>query len=136
MIRKTVVIFAVFSQIALAAKPQDQLSKAKTSIELAIKLVKDSLKDPFSAKLRNNALYLDKQGDSAVCGEFNAKNQFGAYTGFKTYIVKMDDLQVFVQDNVVAGGVDDETWQEIYNKTCRQLIYLGKGQQNNDKSSQ
>ena len=39
--------------------------------------IKDSLKDPYSAKFRNA---------KGRCGEVNSKNSFGAYTGFKRYI--------------------------------------------------
>lgn len=42
------------------------------------KLVKDKLKDGETAKFRNQW---------ELCGEVNAKNSFGAYTGFQRYIV-------------------------------------------------
>lgn len=38
--------------------------------------------DPFSSKLRN--VYWS---NSHICGEINAKNAYGAYTGFKKFII-------------------------------------------------
>lgn len=40
-----------------------------------------ALKDPESAKFRNEFLMRD-----ALCGEVNAKNSMGGYTGFKRFI--------------------------------------------------
>ncbi|HHR5887117.1 hypothetical protein [Providencia rettgeri] len=46
------------------------------------KRLKNSLKDPSSADIRNSRL-----GKSGVtCGEVNAKNSFGAFTGYKNFI--------------------------------------------------
>ncbi|NBX02899.1 MAG: hypothetical protein EBR02_02295 [Alphaproteobacteria bacterium] len=52
----------------------EEAIKAKESVKLA-------LKDPESAQFRN--LKLDIFGD--VCGEVNARNSFGGYTGFKVF---------------------------------------------------
>lgn len=46
------------------------------------KRLKNSLKDPSSAEIRNSRL--GKSG--VICGEVNAKNSFGAFTGYKKFI--------------------------------------------------
>lgn len=48
----------------------------------ARKLVAHDLKDPSSAQFREI-----HKTDQAVCGEVNAKNSYGAYVGFKHFIV-------------------------------------------------
>lgn len=48
----------------------------------AKKLVAYDLKDPSSAKFRET-----KTVGPAVCGEVNARNAYGAYAGFKHFIV-------------------------------------------------
>lgn len=49
------------------------------------------LKDPMSAQFRNVT------GNTAVCGEVNGKNSFGAYSGFKPfYYFEMGDPPVDV----------------------------------------
>ncbi|MBO9545783.1 hypothetical protein [Caulobacter sp.] len=49
----------------------------------AKKLVAASLRDPASAQFRDV-----KKSDQAVCGEVDGKNAFGAYVGFRHFIVE------------------------------------------------
>ncbi|HGN0868718.1 TPA: hypothetical protein ACKROV_001958 [Providencia alcalifaciens] len=51
-------------------------------ISFGEKRLKNSLKDPSSADIRNSKL--GKSG--VVCGQVNAKNSFGAYTGYKNFV--------------------------------------------------
>lgn len=43
------------------------------------------MKDPGSAQFRNVAVVVNSLGEAAVCGEYNARNSFGGYVGFKTF---------------------------------------------------
>ena len=45
--------------------------------------VKDRLNDPYSAKFEN----VRKAANGAICGQFNAKNQYGAYAGRKEFAI-------------------------------------------------
>lgn len=56
------------------------------TIKEAKRILADSLKDPASAQFRNVKAY--KSG--AVCGEYNARNGFGGYVGFKRFGVAAD----------------------------------------------
>ena len=47
--------------------------------------VTKDLKDPDSALFRNLAVYTTSTGALAVCGEFNAKNSYGGYVGYKQF---------------------------------------------------
>ncbi|MFN6848872.1 hypothetical protein ACK4Q7_06070 [Proteus mirabilis] len=67
-------------------------------------LVKQTLKDPSSADFRNSR----KLNNGAVCGQVNAKNSFGAYTGFRNFIQK--DSIVLVDD----GSSDFDKYWNIY----------------------
>lgn len=55
----------------------------------AKKLVAHSLRDPASAQFRDVV-----EHGGAVCGEVNGKNGFGAYAGFKHFIVVDDQVTV------------------------------------------
>lgn len=44
------------------------------------------LKDPESARFRNVHIGIDILGNKKVCGEINAKNAFGGYTGFTPFV--------------------------------------------------
>lgn len=47
--------------------------------------LKQRMKDPESAQFRDERMYT--RGDTlVVCGEVNAKNSFGGYTGFKAFV--------------------------------------------------
>lgn len=51
------------------------------------KILTDKFKDPTSAKFRDVQIYKQMPTEMYVlCGEVNAKNGFGAYTGFKPFV--------------------------------------------------
>lgn len=53
--------------------------------------------DPFSSKIRN--VYFN---GSTICGEINAKNSFGAYTGFKQFRISLAVGDVVIDANLFA----------------------------------
>ena len=73
--------------------------------------VRDSLKDPSSAQFRDTRVV-----GPSVCGEVNAKNGYGAYTGFTPFYVRggqahlappdvtFDDVHDAAIDRIRAGG--------------------------------
>jgi hypothetical protein len=48
--------------------------------------VRDGLRDPGSAQFRNLRVVGQTPYERAVCGEVNAKNAFGAMTGFQGFV--------------------------------------------------
>lgn len=77
----------------------DKVNKAKNFIAY-------SLKDPVSAMFRNIKLFQVKHIggiDTFICGEVNAKNSFGGYVGFKTFITYNSRMD----SNKIAGGIED-----------------------------
>ena len=48
--------------------------------------VSKDFKDPSSAVLRNVVLKTHAEGDKIICGAVNAKNSYGAYSGFTTFM--------------------------------------------------
>jgi hypothetical protein len=85
-----------------------------TNYETLVKQVKEAarynLKDPSSAQFRNVVVTQSYHADTGalngvnVCGEINAKNSFGAYTGFKKFFAtRAEGKVVFVteDDNIV-----------------------------------
>jgi hypothetical protein len=60
----------------------------RTEVEAVLRMnLKSSLKDPESARISDVVLYRDRLGDDdlaghySLCGQINAKNGFGGYTG-------------------------------------------------------
>lgn len=50
--------------------------------------IRDRLKDPDSLKLRNVRAYTVSTGDRIICGEYNARNSFGGYTGYSPFYMR------------------------------------------------
>ena len=67
---------------ALAQNYGAMVSKAKSAVSR-------DFKDPEAAKFRNLGIYKSETGkaDPYVCGEVNAKNSFGAYVGYRRFVV-------------------------------------------------
>ena len=74
--------------------------------------VKRQLKDPDSAKFKKSYLVLDERKEhfitGHVCGEVNAKNAFGGYTGFKRFITSVS----ISEDSSSVATVKIETGNE------------------------
>lgn len=81
-------ISIIFGSILLSGCDGNPFEKMKKERE-SKKLVIESLKDGESAKFRNV---------NGECGEVNAKNGFGAYTGFKRYMTPLG-LGPFLEEN-------------------------------------
>ena len=91
-------------------------------------LITSRLKDPESTKFRNEKRH--KTG--YVCGEFNSKNSYGAYTGYIRYVAKGPDIS-YTEDGS-SGKLEIEDFQlliddirnkektgfgKIWNKYCQ-----------------
>lgn len=63
------------------------------------------MKDPESAQFRNIFMYKDR-----LCGEINAKNSFGAYTGFTRFIAMQSGLTYFENDKTYASSSFEKSW--------------------------
>jgi hypothetical protein len=97
--KKTLAIALLASTCVVQAAPKTKnAAQAKPDlIAQAHERVKDSLKDPDSAKFKSD--FAGKDG--AVCGFVNAKNSYGGYGGFVRYIA--------TPEHVVMDG--DESWK-------------------------
>lgn len=58
--------------------------------KMAKKAVAKDFLDPASAQFRNIDVQSDF-GNADVCGEVNAKNSYGAYTGFKPFLFSVSE---------------------------------------------
>lgn len=54
-------------------------------------ILRELLKDPESAKFRRTVTYRSVRGDQIVCGEYDARNSFGGYTGYDQYYFRFRD---------------------------------------------
>lgn len=73
---------------------------------MSMDFVKATLKDPNSAKFRNQVKF---------CGEVNAKNSFGAYNGFIRYAAPNKELVLFDNSD---NAEDIDTFNRVWNELC------------------
>jgi hypothetical protein len=92
-------LFFIALSLLLSACENGNVSDAKSA-------VKDRLKDPGSAEFRN--IKFNESG--AVCGQFNAKNSFGGYTGFKQFAYKNGKLFLGGDERPPADEPDKVAW--------------------------
>jgi len=98
----TIALLAI-AQIAVAAPPKkgdDPVAMTKWSLEV-------HLKDPSSVQYKNVGIITKKAGTKTVCGEFNAKNSYGGYVGFKYFLAPANNSFLLNTD------VDMETWVKL-----------------------
>jgi hypothetical protein len=74
---KYFILFSLFFSSFSFSSDLEPTDKEKNVI---IEVVKESLKDPYSAKFKD----IKKSGIS-FCGKVNSKNSFGGYGGFKGF---------------------------------------------------
>jgi RNA polymerase subunit RPABC4/transcription elongation factor Spt4 len=72
--------------------------------------VKAQLRDPESAKF-SNVTVVHKPGSTAVCGEVNARNGFGGYTGYQQFMASG-------QMAVIRTAATGDAFVRLWNKAC------------------
>lgn len=120
-----VVLLLIVSSMSDKKQPSAQSSEAPSAsgkndgpnpfkVEaLALKRLKDALKDPDSMKTRN--VYIPR-GKAYACGEVNSRNSFGGMTGYKGFIAgPVSETPVAVQ----GENMDNEEFLKSWNALCK-----------------
>lgn len=95
------------------------------AFDLSKRLIVEIARDPDSVRFRDERLYRVSETEIAVCGEYNAKNGFGAYSGFNSYAVhfrKNQDHAVMLEYGVfyvMAPRFSEMRLYEGYNKASK-----------------
>lgn len=85
---KKLIVLALSILVLAGCKPGDE-----KATEIAQREISSVMKDPESVKFRN-VKYIKGNDDNdyvigTVCGEYNAKNGYGAYTGYKPFLINL-----------------------------------------------
>lgn len=120
------VLFVVFTAIGqysksreaafLAEHPEeqrarDQAAQDRMLVSEAKLKMRQRLKDPESAQF-SDVMVVRVTGKPVVCGEVNAKNSFGGFTGRKGFVMP---------DGGIPIGEDDlkeKDWVNLWNMSC------------------
>lgn len=113
-----------FKQQAIVEEEAKKAIVENAAIIAAKKVVSGVLKDPVSAQF-DEVRFVERSG--AVCGQFNAKNSYGGYVGFKLFLVtKAGALMIAPSDTTgVDGKVDVDKYVElakfldVHDKVCK-----------------
>lgn len=106
--------------LAVQAANAEMDKSAAKALKVAHKHIVQSLKDPDSAKFRDEYL-IEFKGENSyvVCGNINAKNSYGAYSGYVRYHALVSEGKVAYGDiyseNGVMGG---EYFYKSHENTC------------------
>lgn len=75
---------------AYGGPPWYRVEATPAQEKFAKETISREMKDPSSTQLRDVYATSRGLGDDTVCGEVNAKNSFGAYVGFRSFVVNSD----------------------------------------------
>lgn len=88
---------------------EEVLADETKKLELKVRsYVRTTLKDGDSAKFRNQY---------KMCGEVNAKNSFGAYTGFTKFIVTED--KILFESDFLESDYSKQAYKEAWIGYCK-----------------
>ena len=102
---------AIIADINAAAQTKAESSKAKSLAAAALQKV---LFDPESVRFLD--LRMGKGG--AVCGKYNAKNRYGAYVGFRDFVVTSGGYSVTSDSNNGIEGLQSNYFATAYLGAC------------------
>jgi hypothetical protein len=104
------VLLAGSTAAVLMAAPVAKKSHLSATLESELR---DHLRDPGSAQFRGEFLSLsDNQAEpvKSLCGELNAKNGMGGYTGFAHFIISETGVVVLEQSQPSGFAAVWATW--------------------------
>ncbi|AZV00286.1 peptidoglycan-binding protein [Paracoccus kondratievae] len=93
----------MFKYFAVDTVKREIKVKDEAIIQAVKDAVGDGLKDPFSAQYRNFRIL----PSGRICGEVNAKNTYGAYVGWTTFITHGGPLKIGGSYSRPSVHVDD-----------------------------
>ena len=120
---KRIVLIAVTFTLAGCLDPNTmEVASAPDSIRptdhaLVRHGIGDRLKDPESAQYRNMRAFNLSNGDRAICGEFNARNSFGGYTGYSPFWIRTRSNSIVAAE---IAGVNDTFTESRITNACQQ----------------
>ena len=88
-------------------------NKAGVLLFFAQQQIKQNAKDPDSVQFRSEQIHEKTDEGAVACGEYNAKNSFGAYVGFKKFVVTEKDQSIFIEN-----GSNAKVFVKKWNKHC------------------
>lgn len=97
ILRTSIGIMAAMALVGAALAGGPLTAEEMTAVEFsspvaadaARQAILDSMRDPDSAKITDIKVYRGNAGAEFACGNVNAKNEFGGYTGLQAFHVRL-----------------------------------------------
>lgn len=107
---KSIMILSIVVLVSACGKTEEEkLKDERKKLDLqAQSIVRDNLKDGDSAKFRNQW---------ELCGEVNAKNSFGAYTGYQRYIMTKE--KIYFENEYKDDLRSIEAFDQLWGSECK-----------------
>ncbi|MBD1224936.1 hypothetical protein IC789_09150 [Acinetobacter seifertii] len=108
---KKILLIALFSSLLFgcAKTKEEKLQEERNKLDVMVQqLVRNALKDGDSAKFRNQW---------ELCGEVNAKNSFGAYTGFQRFIASKE--KIYFENEYNSDSYSISAFNQVWNTDCK-----------------
>jgi hypothetical protein len=98
---------ACYDKGAKRTAPKGNTAEAEKLVESTKKVISDRFKDPEATQYRNIVVFgKDALLPTVVCGELNAKNSFGAYTGFIRFTFMAPIARVDLDDDEYSSAFE------------------------------
>ena len=107
--------------MALSTQTFTKSHGKKRAIQASLDSVKEIMKDPDSVKFKD-VEYKNYNDGKIVCGQVNAKNSYGGYTGFKRFIASPIDAYVYNDDQRQDNRTRNSSNAGIY-EACGALTF-------------
>lgn len=112
-------VLGVFAAATVAA-PVVLAQNHTTFVSSAKRALTKDFKDPDGAKYRDLAVYRELDGkDLYLCGEVNAKNSYGAFTGYTPFFSSLDHVRL-------KEGSDDSLFEALKKAACGKRLSAAK----------
>ncbi len=102
---------ACVEPIPKAELPVQKASIPQSTVNMVHAVMREKMKDPESAKFRRLVTYRSGLGDQIICGEYDAKNSYGGYTGYKNYYARVRGGEILIMHTDSTGSYTDYAHQ-------------------------
>lgn len=112
--------FALFGAMAACVCAPVVAQDYSKLVAAAKKELVTSFKDPEAARFRGLGVFKDADGsDLYLCGDVNAKNSFGAYTGYAQFFARPGHA-------AIKDGADDTLFEALRIGACHKRVAAAK----------
>lgn len=88
-------------------------NKAGVMLFYTQQMIKKNAKDPSSVEFRGETIINESEDGAVACAQYNAKNSFGAYVGYKSFVAVESTQKVYYEN-----GENPREFAKYWNKHC------------------